>query len=120
MIDAIKKYVELRLELLKLSFVEKTSLLLGKIVLLGVVGIFIFIFLALFLVLIHNLFMAWIGIQWVVSLVMIGVLGMIFLVVWLLRYPMIIRPVANMIIKEAYDASDDDNDDDDDIDNNEK
>ena len=112
MIDAIKRYIELRLELLKLSFIEKTSLLIGKIVLLGVIGIFIFAFLGLFLVLIYNLLMSWIGISWVVSLVEIGIIGLLFLIVWLLRYPMIIRPVANMIVKEICNSSDNDSDND--------
>ena len=106
MIEEIKKYVRLQVELLKLSLAEKTSLVIGKICLMAIVGIFLMVLGLLLLVLIYTVLLNFIGIPWLVALIEIGITLIFLLIIWVFRQKLIIQPIANMIIKELYDDDD--------------
>lgn len=106
MIEEIKKYIRLQVELLQLSFVEKTSVIIGKICLLAIVGVFVSVLGLLLLVVIYTVLLNFIGIPWVVALIEFGIILLGLGIVWIFREKMIVRPIANMIIKELYDGDD--------------
>ncbi|MDR0363853.1 MAG: hypothetical protein LBH92_02390 [Bacteroidales bacterium] len=109
MIEELKKYIQLQLERLQLSSIEKTSLLLGKISLLAIVGAFLAILGLLILVLLYSVLLNIIGISWIVVLIEIGIVGLCLAIFWLFREKLVIRPIANMIIRLICEPSDDSN-----------
>ena len=113
LVDTIKQYVDLKAEYYRLSFVEKVSVLVGKVVLLVFTALLGLALLMLLIMLIYNLLMAWIGIGWVVSLIEIGFILLLMAVVWVFRKPLIIDPVAGSVIRGLMEPDDKEKEDDD-------
>ncbi len=113
LVDTIKQYVDLKAEYYRLSFVEKVSVLVGKVVLLIFTALLGLALLMLLIMLIYNLLMAWIGIGWVVSLIEIGFILLLMAVVWAFRKPLIIDPVAGSVIRGLMEPDDKGKEDDD-------
>ncbi len=113
MVDTIKQYVDLKAEYYRLSFVEKVSVLVGKVVLLIFTALLGLALLMLLIMLVYNLLMAWIGIGWVVSLIEIGFILLLMAVVWVFRKPLIIDPVAGSVIRSLMEQDDKGKEDDD-------
>lgn len=113
LVDTIKQYVDLKAEYYRLSFVEKVSVLVGKVVLLIFTALLGLALLMLLIMLIYNLLMAWIGIGWVVSLIEIGFILLLMAVVWVFRKPLIIDPVAGSVIRGLMEPDDKGKEDDD-------
>ena len=113
LVDTIKQYVDLKAEYYRLSFVEKVSVLVGKVVLLIFTALLGLALLMLLIMLIYNLLMAWIGIGWVVSLIEIGFILLLMAVVWVFRKPLIIEPVAGSVIRSLMEQDDKGKEDDD-------
>ena len=113
LVDTIKQYVDLKAEYYRLSFVEKVSVLVGKVVLLIFTALLGLALLMLLIMLVYNLFMAWIGIGWVVSLIEIGFILLLMAVVWVFRKPLIIDPVAGSVIRSLMEQDDKGKEDDD-------
>ena len=113
LVDTIKQYVDLKAEYYRLSFVEKVSVLVGKVVLLIFTALLGLALLMLLIMLIYNLLMAWIGIGWVVSLIEIGFILLLMAVVWVFRKPLIIGPVAGSVIRSLMEQDDKGKEDDD-------
>ena len=114
LVDTIKQYVDLKAEYYRLSFVEKVSVLVGKVVLLIFTALLGLALLMLLIMLVYNLLMAWIGIGWVVSLIEIGFILLLMAVVWVFRKPLIIDPVAGSVIRSLMEQDDKGKEDDDD------
>ena len=114
LVDIIKQYVDLKAEYYRLSFVEKVSVLVGKVVLLIFTALLGLALLMLLIMLVYNLLMAWIGIGWVVSLIEIGFILLLMAVVWVFRKPLIIDPVAGSVIRSLMEQDDKGKEDDDD------
>lgn len=110
-VDTIKKYIDLKAEYYQLAFVEKVSVLIGKIVLLIFTALLSLALLLLILLLIYNLLMVWIGTGWLVALIEIGFVGLLAGIMWLFRKPLIINPVANSIIRSLLDTDKEDEED---------
>jgi len=106
-IDIIKRYIDLKVEYYQLSFVEKLSVLIGKIVLLIFTSLLFLVLLLLFILLIYNLLMTWIGIGWIVALIEIAFVLLLMAVMWIFKNSLIINPVANVIIKSLLDSNKD-------------
>ena len=113
LVDTIKQYVDLKAEYYRLSFVEKVSVLVGKVVLLIFTALLGLALLMLLIMLVYNLLMAWIGIGWVVSLIEIGFILLLMAVVWVFRKPLIIGPVAGSVIRSLMEQDDKGKEDDD-------
>ena len=113
LVDIIKQYVDLKAEYYRLSFVEKVSVLVGKVVLLIFTALLGLALLMLLIMLVYNLLMAWIGIGWVVSLIEIGFILLLMAVVWVFRKPLIIGPVAGSVIRSLMEQDDKGKEDDD-------
>lgn len=113
LVDTIKQYVDLKAEYYRLSFVEKVSVLVGKVVLLIFTALLGLALLMLLIMLVYNLLMAWIGIGWVVSLIEIGFILLLMAVVWVFRKPLIIDPVAGSVIRSLMEQDDKGKEDDD-------
>ena len=113
LVDIIKQYVDLKAEYYRLSFVEKVSVLVGKVVLLIFTALLGLALLMLLIMLVYNLLMAWIGIGWVVSLIEIGFILLLMAVVWVFRKPLIIDPVAGSVIRSLMEQDDKGKEDDD-------
>ncbi len=105
-VDTVKQYIDLKAEYYQLSFVEKVSVLVGKVVLLIFTALLGLALLMLLILLIYNVLMAWIGIGWVVSLIEIGFVLLLMAILWIFRKPLIIHPVAGSIIRSLMDAED--------------
>ena len=114
LVDTIKQYVDLKAEYYRLSFVEKVSVLVGKVVLLIFTALLGLALLMLLIMLVYNLLMAWIGIGWVVSLIEIGFILLLMAVVWVFRKPLIIDPVAGSVIRSLMEQDDKGKEEDDD------
>lgn len=108
-IDLIKSYLELKVEYYKLSFTEKTALLIGWLVLMFFLGILSLAVLLLIILLIYNLLLQWIGTPWIVTLIEIGFIGLLATILWLGKKKLIIHPVSNMIVRVLLDSDDDKN-----------
>lgn len=104
--ESIRKYIDLKAEFYRLSFVEKVSVLVGKVVLMILTALLALVLLLLFIILIHDVMMAWIGIGWVVSLIEIGFVALLMALLWAFRGPLIIRPVAGSVIRGLMDTDD--------------
>ena len=113
LVDTIKQYVDLKAEYYRLSFVEKVSVLVGKVVLLIFTALLGLALLMLLIMLVYNLLMAWIGIGWMVSLIEIGFILLLMAVVWVFRKPLIIDPVAGSVIRGLMEPDDKEKEDDD-------
>ena len=113
LVDIIKQYVDLKAEYYRLSFVEKVSVLVGKVVLLIFTALLGLALLMLLIMLVYNLLMAWIGIGWVVSFIEIGFILLLMAVVWVFRKPLIIDPVAGSVIRSLMEQDDKGKEDDD-------
>ena len=111
-IDSIKRYIDLKTEYYQLAFVEKASVLIGKIVLLIFTAFLSLILLSLIILLVYNLLMAWIGVPWIVSLIEIGFVCLLVAIMWIFRKPLVINPVAGSIIKSLLDSDAKDNEED--------
>ncbi len=99
LISIIKKYIDLKAEYYRLSFVEKVSVLIGKVVLYVVASLLGLALLMLFILLVHSVLTACIDTEWVVSLIEIGFVVLLATMLWRFRYPLIIHPVANSIVR---------------------
>jgi uncharacterized membrane protein len=102
--DEIKTYLQLKIEYTELYFVEKLSLIIGKLIFLGVAGLCALTFGLLILILLHTLLVNWIGAAWIAVLIETGIVALLFAILWFYREKLIVRPVANMIIKLLYDT----------------
>lgn len=108
LLSIVRKYIDLKVEYYQLSFAEKVSVLVGKIALLIFTSVLLLAFLLLFILLVYNLLMDWIGIGWVVALIEIGFVLFLLAIMWIFRQKLIINPVANSIIKSLLESDDND------------
>jgi riboflavin transporter FmnP len=104
MFDNVKQYLDLKLEYLRLDLSEKLSVLVGKLILVGLLGIMGLAVLILVLLLLNNLLTQWIGIEWLATLVEIAIMVIAMLAVWRFKDKLIINPVANSIIQTIFDT----------------
>jgi hypothetical protein len=107
--DNVKQYIDLKLRYLQLDLSEKLSVLVGKLIVMGLLGIMGLALLILTLLLLNSLLTQWIGIEWVATLVEMALMAAAMLAVWYFRDKLIINPVADSIIRTLFD-SDKDND----------
>jgi len=112
-IDIIKRYIDLKVEYYQLSFVEKLSVLIGKIVLLIFTALLGLALLLLLILLMYNLLMLWIGIGWLAALIEIAFVLLLIAILWVFKNALIINPVANLIIKSLLDSDNDKEDEED-------
>jgi hypothetical protein len=109
---SIRKYVDLKLEHVQLSFTERISILVGKIMLMLFFSILSLAILLLVVLLIYQLLMRFIGIGWLVMLIEIAFVGLLMSMLWIFREPLVINPTANMIIRAFYDSNENNDDED--------
>jgi hypothetical protein len=105
LMKAIKEYINLKLEYFQLSLAERTSILIGNLVFITFMAVFGLILFVLFLVLIDNLLLLWININWLVTVIEIVFSLLTMMLFWIFRNNLIITPVSNMIIRTLLDSS---------------
>lgn len=103
--DSIKKYVDLKLEHVQLTFTERISILVGKMLLLIILSILSLAVLLLVVLLVYQILMKFIGIGWLVVLIEMAFVGLLILLLWIFRKPLVINPTANMIIRAFFDGN---------------
>jgi riboflavin transporter FmnP len=106
--ENVKQYLDLKLEYLRLDLSEKLSVLVGKLILVGLLGIMGLAVLILILLLLNNLLTQWIGIEWLATLVEIVLMVVAMFAVWHFKDKLIINPVANSIIQTIFDTDKED------------
>ncbi len=102
---AIKEYIDLKLEYFQLAAAERISLLIGNIILISFIALLGFAVLLLFILLVNNLLMAWIGIAWLVGVIEIVFVCLLIVFLWIFRDYLVIKPVANVIVRTLLDPS---------------
>jgi hypothetical protein len=103
--EAIKKYIDLKLEYLQLAFAERVSLLIGSIIFITFIALLGLAILLLFILLINNILITLIDIPWLVTLIEIAFVGLIIAVLTVYRKKLVVEPIANMIIQLLLDPS---------------
>jgi hypothetical protein len=102
---SIRKYIDLKLEHAQLSFTERISVLIGKIMLMLFFSILSMAILLLVVLFVYQLLMKFIGIGWLVMLIEIAFVGLLMFFLWIFREPLVINPTANMIVRAFYDSN---------------
>ena len=104
--DNVKKYIQLRIDLLKLNILEKISKLVSYLVI-TVVFFLLFLFFILF---ISMGFIFWfrdnLGPEWIGSLIVAGFYIMIGIQIYLLRFRLFINPVVTRLSKILFEDED--------------
>lgn len=104
--DNIKKYVRLKIDLLKLDIVEKTS----KLVSLLVITLVFFLLFLFFILFISMAFIFWfrdhVGQEWAGTLIMAGFYIVIGILVWIFRFRLFVNPVISRISKILFEKDD--------------
>jgi hypothetical protein len=105
--DHVKDYVNTRVELTKLRIAEKTSLILGDLIAIGIVAMFF-----LFVLLFGSIAGAWALSDWIGKpysgfLIVAGFYLLLGIIVWLARGKFIRFPIMNAIIKKLHKNDDD-------------
>lgn len=103
--QAIKEYIDLKLEYFRLAFAENVSLLVGNIIFLMLIALLGLAALLMIILLIYNVLMEWIGVAWIVSLIEIGFIGLLAAFLWIFREKLVVRPIANIIISTLIEPS---------------
>jgi riboflavin transporter FmnP len=78
--------------------------LVGKLILVGLLGIMGLALLILLLLLLNNLLTQWIGIEWVATFIEIALMLIAIFTVWHFKDKLIINPVADNIIRTIFDT----------------
>ena len=100
--DNVRKYVQLKIDLLKLNILEKFSRLVSSIII-----TMIFFLLILFIILFISMgFIFWfrdnMGPEWIGALVVAGFYVVIGFLVWLLRFRLFVNPVIKRLSKILF------------------
>jgi len=100
--EHVKEFVNTRVELAKLRIAEKTSLVIGNIIAVGVVAV-----LFLFVIVFGSFAGAWalgdwIGKRYAGFLIVAGFYLLVAIIVWFARQRIIRFPVMNAIIKQLH------------------
>jgi hypothetical protein len=103
--QTIKEYIDLKLEYFRLAFAESVSLLVGNIIFLMLIALLGLAALLMISLLMYNVLIAWIDIAWVVSFILIAFVGLIAVFLWIFREKLVVKPVANIIIRTLIDPS---------------
>lgn len=105
-IDNVKEYIDLKTEYYKLSFAEKVSLLMSRLVLIFCIAILSLSILLLLIILMNSLLMKWIGIDWAVILIEIGFIFILMAILISFKDRLIIKPISNIIIRIMLNPTD--------------
>jgi len=103
--QTIKEYIDLKLEYFRLTFAEKVSLLVGNMIFFTLIALLGLAGLLMIILLIDSVLTKIIGIAWVVNLIELGFVGLIATLLWIFREKVIIRPVADIIIRTLIEPS---------------
>jgi uncharacterized membrane protein YqjE len=100
--EHVKEFVNTRVELAKLRIAEKTSLVIGNIIAVGVVAV-----LFLFVIVFGSFAGAWvlgdwIGMRYAGFLIVAGFYLLVAIIVWFARQRLIRFPVMNAIIRQLH------------------
>jgi hypothetical protein len=106
LIEAIRKYIDLKWEYFQLTAAEKVSLLVGNIVFFIVIALLGLVLFFLIILLIDNLLKSWIDITWLVSCIEIAFVGILIFILYKCRKSLIIKPAASVIIQTIFSSSD--------------
>jgi uncharacterized membrane protein YqjE len=104
--DHVKEYVNTRVELTKLRIAEKTSLIIGDLIAIGIV-----VLLFLFVLMFGSIAGAWALSDWIGKpysgfLIVAGIYLLLGIIVWIARGKFIRFPVMNAIIKKLHKEDD--------------
>jgi NADH:ubiquinone oxidoreductase subunit 6 (subunit J) len=107
--EHVKEYVNTRIELAKLRVAEKSSLVIGNIIAVGVVAV-----LFLFVIVFGSLAGAWALSEWIGKryagfLIVAGFYLLIAIILWLARQRIIRFPVMNAIIRQLHKNDEEEN-----------
>src|ERR1044072_4300874 len=105
--DHVKEYINTRVEITKLHIAEKTSLVIGNMIAVGVVAL-----LFLFMLIFGSIAGAWALSEWIGKsyagfLIVAGFYLLLGLIVWLARQRLIRFPVMNDIKKQLHKKDED-------------
>jgi len=105
--DHVKEYINTRVELTKLRIAEKTSLILGDLIAMGIVILFF-----LFVLMFGSIAGAWALSDWIGKpysgfLIVAGIYLLLGIIVWFTRSRFIRFPVMNAIIKKLHKGDED-------------
>ena len=111
--SAVKEYVDIRLDSVKLSVAEKTSAVLAN-VLAGMVVALVFVCFIFFgSIALALLLGSWLGAWWLGFLIVAGIYLLLGLITWLARGRLIRLPIMNAMIRQLFNRleyDDDEND----------
>ncbi|MDR2010257.1 MAG: hypothetical protein LBQ22_07230 [Bacteroidales bacterium] len=110
-VENIKEFIKLKSEYYTLTIAEKVSLLIARIVLIGIITLLCLILLLLLILLIYILLISWIGIPWVVALIEIGIVILLIVILWGFKKQLIIKPIASLIIRDILEKTDNEQED---------
>jgi hypothetical protein len=102
LVSAAKEYVNTRVDLMKLSAAEKTSLVISDLVAGAIVAV-IFLFVLVFASFAGAIALSgWIGKPWSGYLIVAGIYLLVGIIVWTTKESMIRIPVMNKIIQQLF------------------
>jgi hypothetical protein len=105
--DNVREYIRLRLNLLRMEFTEKATMLSSAImmsILYFIIVVCILVFLSIAFIF---AFREYIGPGWVAALIVAGVYILLGLLIYLLRYKLFIDPLATLLSKIILEETDD-------------
>jgi len=95
----LRSYIEKRIELMRLELIEKVALTASTVLLLGAMGFIFFFILGLLTVALGFFLEAYVGSMALSFLILAGVYALIGVLIFLLRKPLIVQPVLDMVIR---------------------
>ncbi len=110
--SAVKEYVDVRLDAVKLSVAEKTSAVVANVVAGLVVAVLLVFFLLFGSIALALLLGHWMGAWWLGFLTVAGLYLLLGLITWLARGRLIRLPVMNAMIRQLFTRIDYDDEDD--------
>lgn len=105
--DQLSQYVDTKIELLKAQWVEKTALIMGKMVT-GLIVLFALFFSILFASLVLGYYFSEVLDSTVKGFGIVALVYVLFLlVVWIFRKKLIQQPISNFIVETIYQDDED-------------
>jgi hypothetical protein len=95
----LRAYVEKRIELMRLELIEKVALTASTLLLLAAMGFIFFFILGLLTIALGFFLEPFVGSLAVSFLILAGIYALVGVLIFLLRKPLIIQPVLDMVIR---------------------
>ncbi len=108
MVETLKEYVDIRIEIIKLKTAAKSSQIIANVIAAIIASVFILIFIIIASIAMAIWLGAWLGNAWLGYLIVAGIHLFIGIIVWLARSKFIRIPVMNSIIQQLFQSKKDD------------